>query len=66
MVQDQEDLKKVAINLIFFEFRSFNYYTEKENNILLVGGQDDFAEEFHTITRIDYPDKSSAIRVVDK
>jgi len=49
-----------------FEFRSFNYYTEKENSILLVGGQDDFAEEFHTIKRIDYPDKSLAIRVVEK
>lgn len=49
-----------------FEFRPFNYYEEKEQNILLIGSQFDFSEIFKTIKTVNYPDKSLAIRVVEK
>ncbi len=49
-----------------FEFRPFNYYEEKENNILLVGSNSEFSEIYKTIHRIDYPDGEVAIRVIHK
>lgn len=49
-----------------FEFRQFNYYEEKEKKILMIGSKSDFPEIFKTIKTINYPDKSLAIRVVEK
>jgi 4-amino-4-deoxy-L-arabinose transferase-like glycosyltransferase len=49
-----------------FEFRKFNYYEEKEKNILLVGSTFDMPEVFKTVHEINYPDKKLAIKVVEK
>lgn len=49
-----------------FEFRKFNYYEENEKNILLIGSSSDFPEVFKTIHEINFPDKSLAIKVVEK
>ncbi|MDP2638358.1 MAG: glycosyltransferase family 39 protein [Candidatus Levybacteria bacterium] len=49
-----------------FEFRKFNYDEEKEENILLVGSTFDFQEVYRTIHEVNYPDKSIAIKVVEK
>ncbi len=59
-------LKETGNKFLNFEFRPFNYYDEKEHNILLVGSQMDFNEVFKTIKRIDYPNGEVAIRVVHK
>ncbi len=49
-----------------FEFRKFDYYAEKENNILLIGSPFDFQEEFKTIHKVNFPDNNLAIRIVEK
>ncbi len=49
-----------------FEFRKFNYYEENEKNILLIGSPFDFPEVFKTIHEINFPDKTLAIKVVEK
>jgi len=49
-----------------FEFRKFNYNQEKEKNILLIGSAFDFQEVYKTIHEVNYPDKSIAIKVVEK
>ena len=49
-----------------FEFRKLNYYEENEKNILLIGSPFDFPEVFKTIHEINFPDKSLAIKVVEK
>ena len=49
-----------------FEFRKFNYDDEKEKNILLIGSPFDFPEVFKTIHEINFPDKSLAIKIVEK
>ena len=49
-----------------FEFRKFNYNQEKEKNILLIGSTFDFQEVYKTIHEANYPDKSIAIKVVEK
>lgn len=49
-----------------FEFKKFNYNEEKEKNILLVGSTFDFQEVYKTIHEANYPDKSIAIKVVEK
>ena len=49
-----------------FEFRKFDYDLEKEKNILLVGSTFDFQEVYKTIHEANYPDKSIAIKVVEK
>lgn len=49
-----------------FEFRKFDYNQEKEKNILLVGSTFDFQEVYKTIHEANYPDKSIAIKVVEK
>lgn len=49
-----------------FEFRKFNYNDEKEKNILLVGSTFDFQEVYKTIHEANYPDKSIAIKAVEK
>jgi 4-amino-4-deoxy-L-arabinose transferase-like glycosyltransferase len=48
------------------EFRKFNYNEEKEENILLVGSTFDFQEVYKTIHEVNYPDKSIAIKAVEK
>lgn len=48
-----------------FEFRKFNYY-EEQKNVLLVGSNSDFPEEFKVIKTIVYPDENVAIKVVEK
>lgn len=49
-----------------FEFRKFDYNEEKEKNILLIGSTFDFQEVYKTIHEANYPDKSIAIKVVEK
>jgi len=49
-----------------FEFRKFNYNEEKEKNILLIGSTFDFQEVYKTIHEANYPDKSIAIKIVEK
>jgi len=49
-----------------FEFRKFNYYEEKEKNILLIGSPFDLPEVFKTVHEINFPDKTLAIKVVEK
>ena len=49
-----------------FEFRKFNYNEEDEKNILLIGSTFDFQEVYKTIHEANYPDKSIAIKVVEK
>ncbi len=49
-----------------FEFKKFNYYEENEKNILLIGSPFDLPEVFKTIHEINFPDKSLAIKVVEK
>lgn len=49
-----------------FEFRKFNYYEENEKNILLVGSPSDLPEVFKTIHEVNFPDKSLAIKIVEK
>lgn len=49
-----------------FEFRKFNYYDENEKNILLVGSTFDLPEVFKTVHEVNYPDKTLAIKVVEK
>lgn len=49
-----------------FEFRKFDYYEENDRNILLVGSSFDFPEVFKTVHEINYPDKSLAIKAVEK
>lgn len=48
-----------------FEFRPFEYNSERSNR-LLVGSLGDFAEEFKTVFAVDYPNKIRAIKVVEK
>lgn len=59
-------LKETGNKFLNFEFRPFNYYEEKEHNILLVGSSVDLKEIFKTIKRVDYPNGEVAIRVVEK
>jgi len=49
-----------------FEFRKFDYNQEKEKNILLIGSTFDFQEVYKTIHEANYPDKSIAIKAVEK
>ena len=49
-----------------FEFRKFDYYEENEKNILLIGSTFDFNEVFKTIHEARFPDKSLAIKIVEK
>lgn len=49
-----------------FEFRPFDYYSEKEHKILFIGSPSDFQEEFKTIHTILYPNGDIAIKVVEK
>jgi len=49
-----------------FEFRKFDYSQEKEKNILLIGSTFDFQEVYKTIHEANYPDKSIAIKAVEK
>ena len=49
-----------------FEFRKFNYYEEKESNILLIGSPFDFQEEFRAIHKVNFPDGKLAIKIVEK
>ena len=49
-----------------FEFRKFNYYEENEKNILLIGSSIDLPEVFKTVHEINFPDKSLAIKVIEK
>lgn len=49
-----------------FEFKKFNYYEENEKNILLIGSPFDFQEEFRTIHKVNFPDGSLAIKIVEK
>lgn len=49
-----------------FEFKKFDYHQEKEKNILLIGSLSDFQEVYKTIHESNYPDKSIAIKVVEK
>src|SRR3989338_1374927 len=49
-----------------FEFKKFNYYEENENNILLIGSPFDLPEVFKTIHEVNFPDKSLAIKIVEK
>lgn len=49
-----------------FEFRKFDYNEEKEKNILLIGSPFDFKEVYRTIHEINFPDKSLAIKIVEK
>jgi len=49
-----------------FEFRKFNYDEEKEKNILLIGSPFDFNEVFKIIHEARFPDKSLAIKIVEK
>lgn len=49
-----------------FVFRKFDYNQEKEKNILLVGSTSDFQEVYRTIHESNYPDKSIAIKIVEK
>jgi len=48
------------------EFRKFDYSEEKERNILLIGSTFDFQEVYKTIHEANYPDKSIAIKAVEK
>lgn len=48
-----------------FEFRSLDYYKE-DKNVLLVGTIGDFPEVSKTIKEVKYPDKSVAIKIVEK
>ena len=59
-------LKETGNKFSNFEFRKFSYYTEKGDNMLLVGSSNDFTEIFKTIKRVDYPNGEVAIRVVHK
>ena len=49
-----------------FEFRKFDYNQENEKNILLIGSSFDFQEVYKTIHEVNFPDKSLAIKVVEK
>lgn len=49
-----------------FEFRKFNYEEEKEKNILLIGSSFDFQEVYRTVHEVNFPDKSLAIKIVEK
>lgn len=49
-----------------FEFRKLDYNEEKEKNILLIGSTFDFQEVYKTIHEANYPDKSIAIKAVEK
>lgn len=49
-----------------FEFRKFDYNEEKEKDILLIGSSFDFREVYKTVHEANYPDKSLAIKVVEK
>jgi len=49
-----------------FEFRKIDYNAEKEKNILLVGSTFDFQEVYKTVHEANYPDKSIAIKAVEK
>lgn len=49
-----------------FEFRKFDYNQEKEKSILLIGSTFDFQEVYKTIHEVNFPDKSLAIKVVEK
>lgn len=49
-----------------FEFRKFDYSQEKEKNILLIGSTSDFQEVYRTVHEANYPDKSIAIKAVEK
>lgn len=49
-----------------YEFRSFNYYDEKDLPVLFVGTDHDFSEEFKVINRINFPDGTEAMRAVEK
>jgi len=49
-----------------FEFKKFNYYEENESNILLIGSPFDFPQVFKTIHEVNFPDKSLAIKIVEK
>jgi len=49
-----------------FEFRTINYDKEKEKNILLIGSIFDFQEVYKTVHEANYPDKSIAIKAVEK
>ena len=49
-----------------FEFRKFSFDEEKEKNILLVGSAFDFQQVYKTVHEINYPDKTLAIKVVEK
>lgn len=58
--------KESGNKFLNFEFRKFSYYTEKGDNMLLVGSSNDFTEIFKTIKRVDYPNGEVAIRIVHK
>jgi 4-amino-4-deoxy-L-arabinose transferase-like glycosyltransferase len=49
-----------------FEFRTIDYNKEKERNILLIGSTFDFQEVYKTVHEANYPDKSIAIKAVEK
>ena len=49
-----------------FEFRKFDYSQENEKNILLIGSPSDFLQVYKTIYEVYYPDKTLAIKVVEK
>lgn len=63
--QSSGELYEKGVMVGNFEFRPFNYYQEK-NNTLFVGSASDFPEEFKVIHRINNPDGSEAMRVVEK
>ena len=48
------------------EFKKLNYYQENGKNILLIGSPSDLPEVFKTVHEINFPDKSLAIKVVEK
>lgn len=47
-----------------FEFRSFEY--DNEHNVFLVGSSTDFPESLEPLYTIYYPDKTIAIKIVEK
>ena len=49
-----------------YEFGRFDYYHEKDLPVLYVGTEKDLPENFKTIKRINFPDGTQALRVMEK